>query len=147
MQHASLFISIKPAFVSRIFDGRKTIELRRVRPNVLSGNFVLIYSSSPVMALLGSARVEEVLSGPPCDLWARVKDEAGVTRQEYESYFSNAAVAVGIRLARVQRLARPIALEELRRRWPWLRPPQSYRYVNAQFEHDGSEVSSIAPPP
>jgi predicted transcriptional regulator len=147
MRPATLFLSIKPIFARKILSGTKTIELRRVRPNVTPGNTVLIYSSSPEMALLGSAQVEEILSDTPSDLWGQVKDNAGVSRREYNAYFSGSTTAIGIRLGAVQRLARPISLRELRERWPWLRPPQSYRYVDARLDSDGERVASLAPPP
>ena len=146
MRRPALFLSVKPTFAGRIFAGTKTIELRRVRPNVTSGDSALIYSSSPEMALLGSARIEEVLSGAPCDLWEHVKDDAGVSLDEYDDYFAGAATAIGIRLGGVQRLVSPIALREIRVRWPWLRPPQSYRYVNAQIAPGGSALQSLARP-
>lgn len=147
MRPATLFLSIKPTFARRILAGTKTIELRRVRPNVTPGDHVLIYSSSPEMALLGSARVEEILSDAPNNLWDRVKDHGGVSRKEYDDYFSGATAAIGIRLGDVQPLSRPIPLRELRERWPWLRPPQSYRYVDARLDSDGERVASLAPPP
>lgn len=134
-------------FASKILAGTKTIELRRVRPNVTPGYHVLIYSSSPEMALLGSARVEEILSDAPSNLWGRVKDQAGICRKEYDDYFIGASTAIGIRLGAVQRLVLPIPLRELRERWPWLRPPQSYRYVDARLDPDGERLASLAPPP
>lgn len=145
MRQPALFLSVRPTFAQRILSGAKTIELRRVRPNVATGQPVLIYSSSPVMALLASARIDFIFSGNPCDLWDSVRHEAGVTRDEYDAYFDGAVVAVGIRLAAVKRLTNPIRLEELRQRWPWFKPPQSYRYVEAQIEHNGGLVASLAP--
>ena len=146
MRQTALFLSIRPTFASRILNGTKTIELRRVRPNVMPGGTVLIYSSSPEMALLGSAQIKTILSGTPKELWDRVKDKAGVSRQEYDDYFSMAEIAIGIWLRTVQRLVRPIPLQELRARWPWLRPPQSYRYVNARLDPSGEKLASLTPP-
>jgi predicted transcriptional regulator len=98
------------------------------------------------MALLGSARVEEILSDAPGDLWNRVKDEAGISRKEYDDYFRGASAAIGIRLEGVHPLVQPIPLCELRERWPWLRPPQSYRYVDAQLDPAGERLASLSPP-
>jgi predicted transcriptional regulator len=145
MRETVLFLSIRPTFANMILDGTKTIELRRIRPNIMPGHAVLIYSSSPAMALLGSACVEEILTGSPHELWRQVKDEAGVSLEQYQNYFDGATTAIGIRLCAVQRLDRPISLQELRERWPWLRPPQSYRYVHARFDIDGCRVASLAP--
>jgi predicted transcriptional regulator len=146
MRQPALFLSVRPTFANRILNGTKTIELRRVRPNVVLGHTVLIYSSSPEMALLGTARVEGILSGAPRELWGEVKGAAGVSRKEYDDYFDGAVIAIGIRLGAVQKLSRPISLQELRKRWPWLRPPQSYRYVTARLDPDGNRLALLAPP-
>jgi len=53
-----LLLSIQPKYANLIFEGKKTTELRRVRPRVNQGDFVLIYVSSPDKVLLGSCEVE-----------------------------------------------------------------------------------------
>jgi predicted transcriptional regulator len=145
MRRTTLFISIRPTFANKILSGVKTIELRRVRPSIAPGDTVLIYSTSPVMALLGSAKVDEILSGTPRKIWGQVKEHAGVSCEEFNEYFSGAAIAIGIRLCAIQRLSEPISLRELRKRWPWLRPPQSYRYVDARLGPEGEAVKFLAP--
>ncbi len=142
----ALFLSVKPIFARRILDGTKTIELRRVRPNIALGDMVLIYSTSPDMALIGSAQVAQLLFGAPHHIWAQVRDHAGVSREEFDDYFSGATTASGIRLCAVRRLARPICLRELRERWPWLKPPQSYRYVDACLDLDRESIKFLRPP-
>lgn len=146
MRQATLFLSVKPIFANRILSGAKTVELRRVRPSVTPGSLVLIYSTSPEMALLGSAEVAELICGTPREVWGHVKEKAGVSRAEYDEYFSGADTAIGIRLGAVRRLAQPISLRDLRKRWPWLKPPQSYRYVDARLGPDGATVKSLAHP-
>lgn len=145
MQQRMLFLSVKPVFANKILGGAKTIELRRVRPSVVPGDTVLIYSSSPEKALLGSAVVVEILSGSPEEIWEQVKEQAGVSRKEYDEYFGGAVMAIGMRVCAAQRLAQPIPLEDLRARWPWLRPPQSYRYVDVRLGPAGDAVKSLAP--
>jgi len=145
VRQVALFLSVKPIFASRILDGTKTIELRRVRPNVVSGDVVLIYSTSPEMALLGSAQVAQILSGTPQDIWPQVLDHASVSQAQFDDYFSGATTAIGIRLRAVRRLARPIHLQELRERWPWLKPPQSFRYVDALLDADREAVKFLRP--
>jgi predicted transcriptional regulator len=145
MRQTTLFLSVRPVFANKILSGAKTIELRRVRPNVSTGDMVLIYSTSPEMALLGRAQVAEVVAGTPSGIWEQVKGRAGISRGEYDEYFSGAPTAIAIRLCAAQRLTRPIPLRELRERWPWLRPPQGYRYVDAWLAPEGETVRSLAP--
>jgi predicted transcriptional regulator len=145
MRQVALFLSVKPIFANGILDGTKTVELRRVCPNVASGDMVLIYSTSPEMALLGSAQVAQVLSGAPLHIWKEVREHACVTREQFDSYFSGATTASGIWLCAVRRLARPIHLRELRERWPWLKPPQSYRYVDAWLDPGRDIINFLRP--
>jgi predicted transcriptional regulator len=145
MQHEVLLLSVRPTFVRRILEGTKTVELRRVRPNVAAGQQVLIYSSSPTMALLASAVVERLETASPASLWNHVAHAAGVSRSEYDSYFRDAERAVGLWLTDVSAFKRAIPLNELRKRWPSFRPPQSYCFVRATFEQPMRQLKGISP--
>jgi predicted transcriptional regulator len=55
-------LSIRPTYVERILDGRKTIELRRRFPtSAACGSSVLVYSTSPVQSLVATASLESVI--------------------------------------------------------------------------------------
>ena len=55
-------LSIHPEFVERIFDGTKTIELRRISlPSELK--HVVVYSTAPIMKIAGFFDVEEIDDG------------------------------------------------------------------------------------
>jgi hypothetical protein len=55
-----VLVSIRPNFASKILDGDKTVELRRKFPEVgAMGMTALIYSSSPVSAIVGYARFDD----------------------------------------------------------------------------------------
>jgi predicted transcriptional regulator len=145
MPHEVLLLSVRPRFAERILAGKKTAELRRVRPQVQPGQRVLIYGSSPAMALLASAVVERVDTGAPKTLWPRVRDGAAVSSAEYSSYFAGAAHAAAIWMTDVLPFPNPISLEELRKRWPWFKPPQSYRFVRASIDKSSGRVKSLRP--
>jgi predicted transcriptional regulator len=145
MPREALLLSVRPVFVDRILDGTKTVELRRVRPDVVAGQNILIYSSTPTMALLASAIVARVDVSDPENLWQHVRHAAGVSKAEYAAYFTGAGRAAAIWLSHVRALSRPIALRELRERWPWFRPPQSYCYVRASVDLASRSVTSLAP--
>ena len=145
MQREILLLSIRPTYTRRILDGSKTVELRRVRPSVEPGQEVLIYSSSPTMALLAHAVVAKVETAYPSTLWKSVRQAAGVTWTEYDDYFRGAAQAVGIWLRDVLELEEPIPLAQLRQRWPWFRPPQSYCFLQAHVEPSRRRVEQLAP--
>jgi predicted transcriptional regulator len=128
----ALFISVRPRFAELLLSGMKTVELRRAQPAVSSGAPVLLYASSPTCALLGTGTVEDVHVAAHDDIWHHHGPRTGISRDEYDDYFEGASAAVAITLADVCRLERPVPLRELRRGRAWFRPPQSFRYLNAQ---------------
>lgn len=129
-QQRALFLSIRPPYAELILAGKKSVELRRVRPHVNTGELVLIYATSPQKAILGSALVDRISIATPIEIWKIVNSIAGVSKTEFENYFKGSNAAVGIHLRRVSRFTKPISLDDLRRNWPNFHVPQSYRYVS-----------------
>ena len=127
----ALLLSIRPRFARLLFDGSKTVELRRKTPNVQAGMIVLVYESSPTMALVGSGTIKSVEVGSPDVMWATAEDQAGLSRLEYDKYFEGCGQATFLGLTNLLRFTQPVTLSDMRERWPWLQPPQSYRYVSA----------------
>lgn len=132
-----LLLSIYQPYADMIFDGTKKVELRRVRPNVASGDIVLVYTPSPTMKLVGEFQVDRVLEGRPATIWAKVKNFSGITRVDFDQYYEGAAVAFGIIVRKAWRLDRPIELAVLRQIWSGFSPPQGYRYLRS---HDVSKI-------
>ncbi len=116
--------------MNAILDGTKTVELRRTAPSLEPGALVVLYSSAPVKSVVGAARLAAVAGTTPEQLWrqtgARV---AGVTREEFRTYFAGASRAYGLGLESVVRAACPVPLVELRSFD--ITPPQSWRYLDA----------------
>lgn len=127
-----LLLSIRPKYAEKIFEHTKTVELRRVRPKHLKkGDLVLIYVSSPVKALAGGFKVDCVVEKPLKDLWQMVQKKAGVTRQEFDTYYDGVSVGVGIffKNKNVVKLSEPIKLDILKEQRFY--PPQGFRYATA----------------
>jgi len=129
MPEHALLLSIRPKYAAMIFDGTKTVELRRVRPRVTAGDLVLVYASSPVKALLGAFEVARVVTAPPSLLWKQVESKAGISRDQFNQYFNGVEESYGIFLKRKWALNEPVELDELRERQSNFRPPQSYHYL------------------
>jgi predicted transcriptional regulator len=127
-KHAILF-SVRPKFAERIFNGTKTVELRRVRPTVLSGELALVYVTSPTKELQGAFEVSGVLSEAPSTLWKKVSKGAGVTRKEFFAYFEGKKLAHAIMIRCAWKLSMPIQLSNLQRQKGGFRPPQSFHYI------------------
>ncbi len=124
-----LLLSIQPEYVKKIFNGEKTVELRRVRPRLSEGDLVLVYASCPEKALVGLFEVEKIIKESPKELWKLVKDNAGITKKKFDIYYEGATVGFGIYLSQTKSFNKPVELERLRQEWADFRPPQGYRYL------------------
>jgi len=128
----SLLISVHPKYVKKIFAGEKTVELRKVRPKISNGDVVLVYASSPTMALVGGFEVDKVIEANPADLWSKVRKSAGLTKDEFSDYYNGSSHAYGIFIKEPWCFETPLALKILRKRLAGFHPPQSYRYISTQ---------------
>ncbi len=133
-----LFLSIRPRFTEAIMAGEKTVELRRSRMQATPGSQVLLYSSSPVKAVVATAVLERIDSRGPEELWSRSGAVSAVTKAEFDKYFAGAERAYGLHLHNVTSLPEPISLRELRDGLG-VEPPQSFRYLTR------AQVDSLLP--
>jgi predicted transcriptional regulator len=124
-----LLISIKPKYAELIFNGEKTVELRRVCPKVNKGDLALIYISSPTKAICGGFKVDSIISESPKKLWEQIGNCSGINKKEFALYFKDVDVGYGITFHEVWSLPAPIKLESIKSELPEFHPPQSYRYL------------------
>ena len=118
-------LSIHPEFADQIFDGSKTIELRRIQlPDELEQ--VIVYSTSPIMKIIGYFDVAEIVRDTPTKIWNQYRAVSGIDRKRFFDYYDSRNVAVGIKIARIHSLPKPKELSFLGRD---LRPPQSIQYL------------------
>lgn len=124
-----LLLSIHPVYVEKIFAGTKTVELRKRKPNVEVGSKVVIYSTMPKCEIVGFATIGGFEVCSPRQLWNKVNSSCGVTKAEFNSYYSNSEVSVGIRLTEPVRFDDAFTLSNLRKLWPGFHPPQQFQYL------------------
>ncbi len=127
MSQRAVLLSIKPKYADLIFACTKTIELRRVCPKVGRGDLVLVYVSSPRMALVGGFEVAGIVSGEPHTLCEKWLTQSGVEKETFLHYFQGAATAYGILIGRTWQFDSATQLKALRRTKGGFHPPQSYR--------------------
>ncbi|MEO3843205.1 ASCH domain-containing protein [Streptomyces sp. B22F1] len=127
----ALLLSLHPRFATAILNGEKTVELRRQRVAVPPGTPVIIYATSPVMALMGTARLTGVDTAAPAQVWRRHRAACGISRTEYTAYMDGAAQASALLLDTPRPLGNRVPLAHLRRSGAF-HPPQSYRYLTPE---------------
>lgn len=120
-------MSIRPPYASAILEGTKQVEFRKRR---LADDIakVVIYTTSPVQAVVGEFRVREQVTASPAELWRRYRSIAGIDRAAFFEYFSGTLDAVGILIDEATRYEQSQSLEEFE---PGSRPPQSFKYIAA----------------
>lgn len=124
----ALLLSVRPRFAEAILSGQKTVEVRRRRVGAREGAQVVLYASSPVMAVVGTARVERVETIPLEQAWNTYSGSMGITRAEFDEYLDGSQIACLLVLSEPSALDDPVSLGDLRRSQTF-QPPQSYRYV------------------
>ena len=117
----SIIISIMPKYSNLIFEGRKTVELRRK-----IGTKLYIYASSPLKVLYGFATIDTVhiLSIP--SIRDRFLNKACVSDQDCCTYYTGCAVGYVIKLIDVVEYKNKLTLQELRAYG--FSPPQAFCY-------------------
>lgn len=125
----ALLLSLRPQFSNLVLDGRKSLELRRRASTSLGGIPFILYETGPTFAVVGCGWIQSCVRLPLDALWERAKDDAGVSRSEFDAYFSGLTVGNALKLTNVQRFEQPTTLSDLRRDIPDFVVPQSYRFV------------------
>ena len=122
-----LLMSIRPEYADRIMRKKKTVELRRKFSTRWIGHRINIYASSPVMSLVGEARIGAVAVNHPEKIWDKYHDRVGCTRAEFDGYVSGAEEIYAIELddVRPYRASLPLTVVSHYVKEA-LTPPQSY---------------------
>ena len=118
-------LSIKPKYVNRILSGEKKYEFRK---KIFSKSIdsIIVYSSSPEKKVVCEMYFSEVLAGRPEDIWEQCSDSAGISSEDYFSYYENCDKAFAIKIDRVEQYDVPLLLDDIRL---GLKAPQSFVYV------------------
>ena len=141
-----IVLSVHPHHAENILTGTKTVEFRRRFPvgTHLEGAILWIYSTSPIQAVTGWAKVQDVHNMSVESLWARFHGDGGVKRQDFDGYFDGARNGYAIVLSSITRLSEEIRAERFSNNGFSI--PQSYRYVNKDISPLLTKVLRENPP-
>ena len=129
MSENAIFISLRPNYAKKIFQGIKTVELRRIRPkNLEKGSLVFIYESSPKKSLTGAFKIDRIIEKPIQVLWEKVQNKACITREEFDSYYKGISKGVGFFFSEFWNFSKPLELQVLKKTIDFY-PPQGFRYL------------------
>lgn len=126
-------VSIRPHYVAKILAGQKTVELRRRFPeSVRLGATAYIYSTSPVRAVVGCAKIKEVQRLAVADIWKEHADAACISKRDFQDYFNGVKFGFAILLGAVKPMRESLTARDMETQFGIV-PPQSYRYVTEHF--------------
>lgn len=126
-QQRGLLLSIQPRHAAAILAGTKTVELRRRAPRDIDGATIVLYASGAVRAVVGTVQVATIQNGSPDAIWRQFRQDIGITRPEFDVYFTGTDEAYALVLTDPTLAPNPMPLPDLRRHD--LEPPQSWRYL------------------
>ncbi|WP_160148735.1 GNAT family N-acetyltransferase [Amycolatopsis alkalitolerans] len=93
-----------------------------------AGTRIILYASTPIRSVLGTATLHSVDTDTPARLSRRHRGQLGLTRREFDDYLAGVTAAACLTIADAQPLPVPYELAWLRDQAEF-QPPQSYRYL------------------
>jgi predicted transcriptional regulator len=125
-----ILISLKPKHADQIFDGVKTVELRKRRLKIDAGTRVWIYATAPIAAIRGYANLVRIEVGSPLQIWKVLGSKTGISKSEFESYFETSELAYGLVLDDVMKMKHALPLTGVRKALNDFHPPQFYCHLD-----------------
>ena len=122
---SAILLSINPEHVENIFNGTKKYEFRKVRCRKHVTK-ILIYSTHPVMKIVGEAVVKNVLEHTPNELWNMTSDSSGIDRVFFDNYFEGREKAIAYELVNIMKYECAKELSDI----GLSAAPQSFAYVD-----------------
>ena len=123
-----LFISVKPEFANKIIAKEKCIELRKIKPHVKAGDYIIIYASSPIKCVVGFGKIKQITETTPMEMWSNYSEYLGIDELRFSNYYAGRKRAIGIEIETIKSVT-PINLISLKKVDANFHPPQVYRYV------------------
>ena len=120
----NILISINPEFVEKIFDGSKKYEYRKIKCKQ-DIDKMIIYSTAPIMKVVGEAKVEKILEDSPDIIWEQTKEYSGIDFEFYQKYFKDRNKAVAYKFTNIKKYNEPKELSS----YGIKSAPQSFVYV------------------
>ena len=120
----AILLSINPCHVENILNGTKSYEFRK-KACKRKVEKMLIYSTTPIMRVVGEAEIEDILIDTPEIIWKKTEKKSGIDKGFFDQYFENRNEAVAYKLKNVVRYSVPKELKD----YGISNAPQSFQYI------------------
>ncbi|MBU4175504.1 MAG: ASCH domain-containing protein [Actinobacteria bacterium] len=122
----NVLLSVRPRYAKEIITGRKKYEFRKTIFKNEETRKVLIYATSTIKKIIGCFEVGEIIEGSPHAVWKRCKEYAGISWEEYYSYFAQSQTAYAIEIVKFLTFEPYIDPYQI---LAGFAPPQSFYYL------------------
>lgn len=119
-----MLLSINPEHVENIMSGIKRYEFRKVRCRS-DVDKMLIYSTAPVMMVVGEAEIVRIIEDKPEIVWELTCNYSGIAKEFFDCYYKDKGKAVAYKLGKIKKYPEPLKLSEFGIKFA----PQSFVYV------------------
>lgn len=119
-----ILLLINPEHVENILSGTKRYEFRKVRCRS-DVDKMLIYSTAPVMMVVGETEIVSIIEDKPEIVWELTLDYSGIAKEFFDRYYKNRKKAVAYKLGKIKKYREPLRLSDFRIKFA----PQSFVYV------------------
>ena len=119
-----ILLSINPEHVDNILTGKKLYEFRKIQCKEKVDKIV-IYSTFPVMKVVGEADVDDVIVDKPESVCDITSEYSGITKLFFDKYYKNKDKAVAYKLSNVIKYEQPKSLSNYGIKCA----PQSFVYI------------------
>lgn len=119
-----MLLSINPEYVDKILSCTKKFEYRKIRCRE-DVDTIIIYSTHPVMRVVGEVEVIGVIEDDASVVWQQTKKYSGITKKFFDSYFRGREKAIAYKLGKIKRYRQPMLLSDFGVKCA----PQSFVYI------------------
>ena len=119
-----ILLSINPEHVENIFNGNKKYEYRKIKCKEKVDK-IIIYSTAPIMQVVGEAEVKKILEDTPEEIWKITQNESGINLEFFKKYYKGRKKAIAYQLTSIIKYEHPKTLKD----YGLKIAPQSFIYV------------------
>ena len=95
-----ILLSINPEHVENIFNGNKKYEYRKIKCKEKVDK-IIIYSTAPIMQVVGEAEVKKILEDTPEEIWKITQNESGINLEFFKKYYKGRKKAIAYQLTSI----------------------------------------------
>ena len=106
-----MILPIYPEYIDLIIKGKKKYEFRKFtcRKEVKT---ILLYATHPIKAIVGEAKILDIIKNTPENVWKITKDFAGMSKEAFDIYYCDKNVAIAYELGNIKTYKTPKSLKD-----------------------------------